>query len=138
MPVPVYHTPDPVYQIRDADTALGQLIARVSFNYPGSSGKILSVRSSLSHLKHFIDHFEIEEGLKGRKEYGKLVHQYNDTGIILMKFECKVESDSRNPSIRQIETMIAKPVLEGSALAASSSTLTRSCTTCNSVLSIAT
>ena len=102
-----------MYQIRDADTALGQLIARVSFNYPGSSGKILSVRSSLSHLKHFIDHFEIEEGLKGRKEYGKLVHQYNDTGMILMKFECKVESDSRNPSIRQIETMIAKPVLEG-------------------------
>ena len=40
----------------------------------------------------------------------KLVRQYNDTGMILMKFECEVESLRRNPSIRQIETMIAKPV----------------------------
>ena len=42
----------------------------------------------------------------------KLVRQYNDTGMILMKFECEVESARRNPSIRQIETMIAKPVLK--------------------------
>ena len=42
----------------------------------------------------------------------KLVRQYNDTGMILMKFECEVESGRRNPSIRQIETMIAKPVLK--------------------------
>ena len=42
----------------------------------------------------------------------KLVRQYNDTGMILMKFECEVESLRRNPSIRQIETMIAKPVLK--------------------------
>ena len=52
-------------------------------NYPASSGdgsleipltwkntgKILWVRSLLNHLKHFIDHFENEECLKGRKEY---------------------------------------------------------------------
>ena len=32
-------------------------------------GKILWVRSLLNHLKHFIDHFENEDCLKGRKEY---------------------------------------------------------------------
>ena len=34
-----------------------------------NAGKILWVRSLLNHLKHFIDHFENEECLKGRKEY---------------------------------------------------------------------
>ena len=62
------------------------------------------------HLKHFIDHFENEECLITQKEYN--VKQYNETGVLLTKFIVKCKPNRRNPSIRQIEGMIAKPVLK--------------------------
>ena len=61
--------------------------APVPRNFPETSGRIYWVRSLLYHLKHFIDHFEEEENLKKMPEYRKLVKQYNDTGVFLMKFE---------------------------------------------------
>ena len=81
-------------------------------NYPYTSGRIQWVRSLLKHLRHFIDHFENEECLSSRKEYRKLVRQYNETGVLLIKFEIQCEQHRKNPSIRQIEGMIAKPVLK--------------------------
>ena len=86
--------------------------APVPRNFPETSGRIYWVRSLLYHLKHFIDHFEEEENLKKMPEYRKLVKQYNDTGVYLMKFELTEQEKFRNPRIRQIETMIAKPVLK--------------------------
>ena len=61
--------------------------APVPRNFPETSGRIYWVRSLLYHLKHFIDHFEEEDNLKKMPEYRKLVKQYNDTGVFLMKFE---------------------------------------------------
>ena len=89
-----------------------QANAPVPRNFPETSGRIYWVRSLLYHLKHFIDHFEEEENLKKMPEYRKLVKQYNDTGVFLMKFELQVQEKFKNPRIRQIETMIAKPVLK--------------------------
>ena len=86
--------------------------APVPRNFPETSGRIYWVRSLLYHLKHFIDHFEQEENLKKMPEYRKLVKQYNDTGVFLMKYELQVQDKFRNPRIRQIESMIAKPVLK--------------------------
>lgn len=45
-------------------------------------------------------------------EYKKLVRQYNEVGVVLMRFEINVQENWRNPRIRQIEDMIAKPVLK--------------------------
>ena len=90
--------------------------APVPRNFPETSGRIYWVRSLLYHLKHFIDHFEEEENLKKMPEYKKLVKQYNDTGVFLMKFELNVQEKFRNPRIRQIETMIAKPVLKSNTI----------------------
>ena len=45
-------------------------------------------------------------------EYKKLIRQYNDAGVVLMKFEINVQESWKNPRIRQIEEMIAKPVLK--------------------------
>ena len=59
-----------------------------------------------------LDHFEAEENLKKMPEYRKLVRQYNDTGVLLMKFELSVQEKYRNPRIRHIESMIAKTVLK--------------------------
>ena len=81
-------------------------------NYPLTSGKIQWVRSLLNHLKRFIDHFERTHSLNSRKEYRKLVKQYNETGVILMKYEVFTEQNKKNPSIRQIEGMLAKPVMK--------------------------
>ena len=89
-----------------------QTSAPVPRNYPSTSGRIYWVRSLLYHLKHFIDHFEEEENLKKMPEYKKLVRQYNDAGVVLMRFEINVQEGWRNPRIRQIEDMIAKPVLK--------------------------
>ena len=61
--------------------------APVPRNFPETSGRIYWVRSLLYHLKHFIDHFEEEDNLKKMPEHRKLVKQYNDTGVFLMKFE---------------------------------------------------
>ena len=89
-----------------------QTIAPVPRNYPDTSGRIYWVRSLLYHLKHFIDHFEEEENLKQMPEYRKLVKQYNDTGVMLMRYEINVQEGWKNPRIRQIEDMISKPVLK--------------------------
>ena len=86
--------------------------APVPRNFPETSGRIYWVRSLLHHLKHFIDHFEEEENLKKMPEYRKLVKQYNDTGVFLMKFELQEQEKFRNPRIRQIESMIEKPILK--------------------------
>jgi Dynein heavy chain, N-terminal region 1 len=68
-----------------------QASAPVPRNYPDTSGRIYWVRSLLYHLKHFIDHFEEEENLKQMPEYRKLVKQYNDTGVMLMRYEINVQ-----------------------------------------------
>jgi dynein heavy chain len=91
-----------------------QGFAPVPRNYPDTSGRIYWVRSLLYHLKHFIDHFEEEENLKQMPEYRKLVKQYNDTGVMLMRYEINVQEGWKNPRIRQIEDMISKPVLKSS------------------------
>ena len=71
--------------------------APVPRNFPETSGRIYWVRSLLYHLKHFIDHFEEEENLKKMPEYRKLVKQYNDTGVFLMKFELQEQVFFVNP-----------------------------------------
>ena len=37
-------------------------------------------------------------------EYAKLVKQFNDTGVVLMQYELKVQTtwNSKNPSIRSV------------------------------------
>ena len=80
-------------------------------NYPDESGRIYWVRSLLNHLKQYIDHFENEKNLKKRPEYRKLVKQFNDVGVNLMKYECEIEEGHKNAKIRRIEKMIAKPIL---------------------------
>ena len=82
--------------------------APVPRNFPETSGRIYWVRSLLYHLKHFIDHFEEEENLKKMPEYRKLVKQYNDTGVFLMKFELQEQVFFVNPhptSFLTIQTM---------------------------------
>jgi len=46
-------------------------------------------------------------------EYRKLVKQFNDTGVILMRHEVDVQTAwlNRNPSIRDMEKKMAMPVL---------------------------
>ena len=81
-------------------------------NYAITAGKIQWVRSLLHHLQKFINYFEKTECLNQRKEYKKLVQQFNDNGTNLMKYEILSEENKKNPTIRQIETMIGKPVLK--------------------------
>ena len=85
--------------------------APVPRNFPETSGRIYWVRSLLYHLKHFIDHFEEEENLKKMPEYRKLVKQYNDTGVFLMKFELQEQVFFVNPhpiSFLTIQTIFRK------------------------------
>ena len=46
-------------------------------------------------------------------EYRKLVKQFNDAGVVLMKHEVRVQLAwlHRNPSIRDMESKMAMPVL---------------------------
>lgn len=83
-------------------------------NYPGASGKIYWVRSLVYHLRTTIQKFEMKESLKRMPEYRKLVRQYNDTGVLLMQYELKVQGywTKHNPSIRHIEDKIALPILK--------------------------
>jgi len=89
-----------------------QSMPPVPRNFPDASGRILWVRSLLSHLAKFIDCFEAEAVLVKRPDYRKLVRQYNELGTELMKFELEVEREQKNPKIRRIEKMLAKPVLK--------------------------
>ena len=79
-------------------------------NYPDSSGKIAWARSLLAHLKYFMDHFKSQKTLKNRPEYSSLVKQYNDTGVMLMRYEIDIQENWKNLRIRQIEYMISKPI----------------------------
>ena len=81
-------------------------------NFAITAGKIQWVRSLLSHLEKFINYFEKNECLNQRKEYQKLVQQFNDNGVLLMKYEIQCENNKKNPTIRQVESMIGKPVLK--------------------------
>jgi hypothetical protein len=46
-------------------------------------------------------------------EYRRLVKQYNEAGVILMKHEVRVQMAwlNRNPSIREMEKKMAMPIL---------------------------
>ena len=79
-------------------------------NYPDSSGKIAWARSLLQHLKYFMEHFQLQKTLRHRPEYQHLVKQYNETGVMLMKFELDIQENWKNLRIRQIEFMISKPI----------------------------
>ena len=81
-------------------------------NYPDESGSIYWVRSLLSHLRQYIALLEKEKSLTKRKEYNKLIIQFNDLGTNLMKFECEVETALKNVRIRRLEKMIARPILK--------------------------
>ncbi|CAB4063578.1 DNAH [Lepeophtheirus salmonis] len=81
-------------------------------NFPDSSGRIGWARSLLLHLKFFMEHFQSQKSLRLRPEYKNLVKQYNETGVMLMKFELKIQESWKNLRIRQIETMISQPVFD--------------------------
>ena len=82
-------------------------------NYPAASGKIYWVRSLVFHLRTTIEKFELKDTLKRMPEYRKLVRQYNDTGVLLMQYELRIQEswNRQNPSIRHIEDKIALPIL---------------------------
>ena len=67
-------------------------------------------RSLLAHLKYFMEHFKQQKTLKNRPEYSTLVKQYNETGVMLMRYELDVQENWKNLRIRQIEYMISKPI----------------------------
>ena len=81
-------------------------------NYPDESGSIYWVRSLLSHLRQYIDLLQKERSLTKRKEYNKLIQQFNDLGVNLMKFECNIQDSLRAIKIRTLEKMIARPILK--------------------------
>ena len=59
---------------------------------------------------YFMEHFKSQRTLRHRPEYKHLVKQYNDTGVMLMKFELNVQENWKNLKIQEIESMISKPV----------------------------
>ena len=82
--------------------------------YPDSSGKIYWVRSLLRYLQHFINLFYSEESFRKIPGYKRIVKQYNDVGVILMKYEIEIQEGFKSPKIRSIEAMIAKTVMASS------------------------
>ena len=82
-------------------------------NFPSASGRIYWVRSLVFHLRTTIEKFELKDTLKRMPEYRKLVRQYNDTGVLLMQYELRIQEswNHQNPSIRHIEDKIALPIL---------------------------
>ena len=83
-------------------------IARV---YPETAGKVYWVRSLLYHLKYFIDHFDANSSFHELPEYKKIVKQYNEAGVLLMKYELVVQDAFKSFKIHQIESMIARPII---------------------------
>ena len=57
-----------------------------------------------------MEHFMEQKTLKNRPEYANLVKQYNETGVMLMRYELDVQENWKNLRIRQIEKMISKPI----------------------------
>ena len=84
-------------------------IARV---YPETAGKVYWVRSLLYHLKYFIDHFDANSSFHELPEYKKIVKQYNEAGVLLMKYELVVQDAFKSFKIHQIESMIARPIIQ--------------------------
>ena len=84
-------------------------IARV---YPETAGKVYWVRSLLYHLKYFIDHFETNKSFHKLPEYKKIVKQYNEAGVLLMRYEIVVQEAFKSFKIHQIEAMIARPIIK--------------------------
>ena len=84
-------------------------IARI---YPETAGKVYWVRSLLFHLKYFIDHFHANESFHKLAEYKKIVKQYNDAGVLLMRYEIHVQEAFKSFKIHQIESMIARPIMK--------------------------
>ena len=80
--------------------------------YPETAGKIYWVRSLLYHMKYYIDHFQANDSFLKIPEYRKLVKQYNDAGVMLMKYELTVQDTFKNFKIHQIENMIALPIMK--------------------------
>lgn len=93
-------------------------------NYPDASGKIAWARSLLQHLKFFMEHFQLQKTLRHRPEYQQLVKQYNETGVMLMKYELEVQEGWKNLRIRQIEYMISKPIFALPSASTTSATTT--------------
>ncbi len=57
-----------------------------------------------------MEHFKSQRTLRHRPEYRHLVRQYNDTGVMLMRYELGVQENWKNLKIQEIEAMISKPV----------------------------
>jgi hypothetical protein len=43
-----------------------------------------------------MEHFQEQKSLRGRPEYPQLVKHYNETGVMLMRFELEVQVSDRN------------------------------------------
>ena len=80
--------------------------------YPETAGKVYWVRSLLFHLRYFIDHFETNNSFHKLPEYRKIVKQYNEAGVLLMKYEIVVQETFKSFKIHQIEAMIARPIIK--------------------------
>ena len=82
--------------------------------YPDSSGKIYWVRSLLCYLEHYINQFYSEVSFRKIPAYKRLVKQFNDVGVFLMKYEIEIQEGFKSPKVRSIEAMIAKTVMASS------------------------
>ncbi len=49
-----------------------------------------------------MDHFMSQRTLRHRPEYKHLVKQYNETGIMLMRFELNIQVIAQNMRLEQI------------------------------------
>ena len=80
-------------------------------NFPEVPGRMLWTRSLVAKLRHFVDQFEKEKGIRRLPEYREVVRLYNDTGVNFMKLELQAQEGWCSPTIRELETLIGKPVL---------------------------
>ena len=87
----------------------------VARNYPSVSGKIYWVRGLIEHLKYFMDLFENQDEIKSLRSYRKLVKLFNKVGVIMMKYEVRIEARITFPKIKLVETMISQPIATLSA-----------------------
>ena len=85
------------------------LVAR---EYPHSPGRIYWVRSLVERMKYFLDHLEQIDSLKKLPSYKRLVKQYNNTGVMMMKYEIKIEEQLNVPKIRTFDAMLALPIIK--------------------------
>ena len=57
-----------------------------------------------------MENFKSQKTLRHRPEYKHLVKQYNDTGVMLMRFELNIQETWHNLKIHEIEEMISKSI----------------------------